>query len=62
MNMQLNHFHQEDIQLERLRKILEVEQNREVSIAEASEVGSSLIAFFETLADGFDNQLADDTT
>jgi hypothetical protein len=53
--------HREKDQVERLRLILESEQNRKVSFAEASEIGSNLISFFETLAEGSDNQIADNT-
>ncbi len=48
--------------VERLRLILEGEQNLKVTFAEASEIGSNLISFFETLADGNDNRLADNAT
>lgn len=62
MEMQSNHQYQEDVHIEKLRLILESEQKREITLTEASEVGSSLIAFFEALADGSDNRLSEDTT
>ena len=37
--------------IEDLRLILEREQQRSISLAEAQEVGESLLAFFELLAD-----------
>jgi hypothetical protein len=36
--------------MELLRQILSSEQNREVSYEEATEIGESLITFFEALA------------
>lgn len=41
-------------QVESLRLILETEQGRAVTFAEAHEVGESLLDFFEVLADGVD--------
>jgi hypothetical protein len=38
--------------VEALRSILEREQCRPISYAEAAEVGESLMNFFETLAEG----------
>jgi len=38
------------LHIEELRSILEVEQDREISLTEASEIGLSLIDFFEVLA------------
>ena len=37
---------------EELRAILENEQHRDVTLAEAQEVGRSLIDFFKVLSDG----------
>lgn len=46
-----NHQLQETDKVEALRAILEREQSRPVTYEEASEVGESLITFFEVLAD-----------
>lgn len=42
----------EDTTIESLRVILETQQCRPVAFKEASEVGASLISFYELLADG----------
>lgn len=43
---------------EKLRKILEEEQNRPASIEEAQEVGDDLITFYETLAEDKSGQIS----
>lgn len=41
----------ENDRIEKLRQILEYEQNREISHEEAQEVGDSLIQFFKVLGE-----------
>jgi hypothetical protein len=48
----------ESEQIESLRLILEKEQGHSVSCDEATEVGDSLLSFFELLGDDTDNALA----
>ena len=45
-----NFFEPDKERLERLRVILEKQQNRQVSTSEAEEVGCELISFYECLA------------
>jgi hypothetical protein len=42
----------EQNRVELLRLILEREQGRPVSVAEAAEVAEAMVSFYETLADG----------
>jgi len=46
--------YQEEDRVEQLQRILEREQKSEITYTEASEIGDSLIKFFEILADESD--------
>lgn len=43
--------YQEEDRVEQLKRILEREQKSDITYTEASEIGASLIHFFEILAD-----------
>jgi hypothetical protein len=47
-----------EIRIESLRLILEKQQHRSISFNEAHEIGDSLIAFYEVLGQGGQNEPA----